>query len=84
MKKYTSHDMREAASALSSSGVNLKFDKRDISDMLRQAADMMDRAENAIAANGYAFQHREITLHWPAKVFKELMFKAGCLTLNGN
>lgn len=33
---------------------------------------------------GYAFQHREITLHWPAKVFKELMFKAGCLTLNDN
>ena len=51
MKKYTSHDMLEAASALSSSGVNLKFDKRDISDMLRQAADMMDRAEKAIAAN---------------------------------
>ena len=35
-------------------------------------------------AGGYAFQHREITLHWPAKVFKDLMFKAGCLTLNGN
>ena len=35
-------------------------------------------------AGGYAFQHREITLHWPAKVFKNLVFKAGCLTLNGN
>lgn len=35
-------------------------------------------------AGGYAFQHREITLHWPAKVFKELMFKTSCLTLNGN
>lgn len=34
--------------------------------------------------DGYAFQRREITLHWPAKVFKELMFKASCLTLNGN
>lgn len=35
-------------------------------------------------ADGYVIQHREITLHWPAKVFKELVFKAGCLTLNGN
>lgn len=33
MKKYTSHDMREATSALSSSGVSLKFDKRDISEL---------------------------------------------------
>ena len=35
-------------------------------------------------AGGYAFQHRTITIHWPAKVFKELVFKAGRLTLNGN
>ena len=34
--------------------------------------------------DGYVIQHREITLHWPAKVFKDLMFKAGCLTLNDN
>ena len=58
MKKYTSHDMRQAASALSNSGVNLKFDKRDISDMLRQAADMMDRAENAIAANDESREYK--------------------------
>ena len=58
MKKYTSHDMREAASALSSSGVNLKFDKRDISDMLRQAADMMYRAEKAIAANDESREYK--------------------------
>lgn len=58
MKKYTSHDIREAASALSSSGVNLKFDKRDISDMLRQAADMMDRAEKAIIANDESREYK--------------------------
>ena len=34
--------------------------------------------------DGYIIQHRELTLHWPAKVFKDLMLKAGCLTLNGN
>ena len=51
MKKYTSHDMREAASALSSSGVSLKFDKRDISDMI-------DRAENAIAANDESREYK--------------------------
>lgn len=58
MKKYTSHDLREVASALSSSGVNLKFDKRDISDMLRQAADMMDRAEKAIVANDESREYK--------------------------
>lgn len=58
MKKYISHDIREAASALSSSGVNLKFDKRDISDMLRQAADMMDRAEKAIIANDESREYK--------------------------
>ena len=35
-------------------------------------------------ADGYVIKHREITLHWPAKVFKDLVFKAGCLTLNDN
>lgn len=34
--------------------------------------------------DGYIIQHRELTLHWPAKVFKDLMLKAGCLTLNSN
>ena len=32
----------------------------------------------------FKIQHRELTLHWPAKVFKDLMLKAGCLTLNSN
>lgn len=58
MKKYTSHDLREVASVLSSSGVNLKFDKRDISDMLRQAADMIDRAEKAIVANDESREYK--------------------------
>ena len=50
-KAYTAQDMRDAAKCLSCSEVSINFDKRDISRMLRQAADMMDRAERAIAAN---------------------------------
>lgn len=44
-KVYTAQDMRDAAKCLSCSEVSLNFDKRDIARMLRQSADMMDRAE---------------------------------------
>ena len=50
-KAYTSQDMRDAAKCLFACEVDLKHDNRDISKMLRQAADMMDRAEMVIAAN---------------------------------
>lgn len=50
-KAYTAHDMRDAAKCLFSCQVDLEHDNRDISRMLRQAADMMDRAERVIAAN---------------------------------
>ena len=50
-KVYTAHDMRDAAKCLFSCQVDLKHDNRDISRMLRQAANMMDRAERVIAAN---------------------------------
>lgn len=50
-KVYTAKDMRAAAKCLFACEVDLKHDNRDISRMLRQSADMMDRAERAIAAN---------------------------------
>ena len=54
MKMYTAQDMRDAAKWLFACEVDLKHDKRDISKMLRQAADMMDRAD------GEAAEKREI------------------------
>ena len=50
-KVYTAHDMRDTKKCLFSCQVDLKHDNRDISKMLRQAADMMDRAEMVNAAN---------------------------------
>ena len=44
-KVYTAKDMRAAAKCLFACEVDLKHDNRDISRMLRQAADMMDGAE---------------------------------------
>ena len=49
-KVYTSQDMRDAAKCLFACEVDLKHDNRDISRMLRQAADMMDRADGEAAA----------------------------------
>jgi hypothetical protein len=49
-KVYTAQDMRDAAKCLSCSEISLNFDKRDIAGMLRQAADMMDRADGEAAA----------------------------------
>ena len=43
MKMYTAQDMRDAAKCLFACEVDLKHDNRDISRMLRQSADMMDR-----------------------------------------
>ena len=50
MKIYTAQDMRDAAKCLFACEVDLKHDNRDISKMLRQAADMMDRADGEAAA----------------------------------
>ncbi len=50
MKMYTAQDMRDAAKCLFACEVDLKHDNRDISRMLRQAADMMDRADSEAAA----------------------------------
>ena len=47
---YTAQDMRDAAKCLFACEVDLKHDNRDISRMLRQSADMMDRAERLRAA----------------------------------
>ena len=44
-KVYTAQDMRDAAKCLFACEVDLKHDNRDISRMLRQAADMIDRAD---------------------------------------
>ena len=49
-KVYTAQDMRDAAKCLFACEVDLKHDNRDISKMLRQAADMMDRADGEAAA----------------------------------
>lgn len=49
-KVYTAQDMRDAAKCLFACQVDLKHDNRDISRMLRQAADMMDRADGEAAA----------------------------------
>ena len=48
-KVYTAQDMRDAAKCLFACEVDLKHDNRDISKMLRQAADMMDRADGEAA-----------------------------------
>lgn len=44
-KVYTAKDMRAAAKCLFACEVDLEHDNRDIARMLRQAADMMDRAD---------------------------------------
>lgn len=44
-KVYTAKDMRAAAKCLFACEVDLVHDNRDIARMLRQAADMMDRAD---------------------------------------
>ena len=53
-KVYTAQDMRDAAKCLFSCQVDLKHDNRDIARMLRQAADMMDRADDKAAAKARA------------------------------
>lgn len=59
-KVYTAQDMRDAAKCLFACEVDLKHDNRDISRMLRQAADMMDRADSVIAANSdQKYMHRD-------------------------
>ena len=50
MKMYTAQDMRDAAKCLFACEVDLKHDNRDISRMLRQSADMMDREVGNAAA----------------------------------
>ena len=50
-KVYTAQDMRDAAKCLFACEVDLKHDNRDISRMLRQSADMMDRAADREAAH---------------------------------
>ena len=57
-KVYTAHDMRDAAKCLFACEVDLKHDNRDIARMLRQAADMMDRAERVIAANDESLKYK--------------------------
>ena len=49
-KVYTAQDMRDAAKCLFACQVDLKHDNRDISKMLRQSADMMDREVGNAAA----------------------------------
>ena len=56
-KVYTAQDMRDAAKCLFACEVDLKHDNRDISKMLRQAADMMDRADGEAAEK---HQFREV------------------------
>ena len=53
-KVYTAKDMRAAAKCLFACEVDLEHDNRDIARMLRQAADMLDRAD------GEAAEKREI------------------------
>lgn len=43
MKMYTAQDMRDAEKCLFACDVDLKHDNRDISRMLRQSADMMEK-----------------------------------------
>ena len=57
-KVYTAQDMRDAAKCLFACEVDLKHDNRDIARMLRQAADMMDRAERAITANDESLKYK--------------------------
>ena len=57
-KAYTSQDMRDAAKCLSCSEVSINFNKLDIARMLRRSADMMDRAERAIAANDESMKYK--------------------------
>ena len=57
-KVYTAHDMRDAAKCLFACEVDLEHDNRDISKMLRKAADMMDRAEMVIAANDESLKYK--------------------------
>ena len=57
-KVYTAQDMRDAAKCLFACEVDLKHDNRDISRMLRQSADMMDRAERAILANDESLEYK--------------------------
>lgn len=49
-KVYTAQDMRNAAKCLFACEVDLEHDNRDIARMLRQSADMMDRAVGNAAA----------------------------------
>ena len=56
-KVYTAQDMRNAAKCLFACEVDLEHDNRDISRMLRQSADMMDRAERVIDANDESLKY---------------------------
>ena len=56
-KVYTAQDMRDAAKCLFACEVDLKHDNRDISRMLRQSADMMDRAGRVIDANDESLKY---------------------------
>ena len=58
-KVYTAQDMRDAAKCLFACEVDLKHDNRDISRMLRQSADMMDRAERAINDESLKYKHKD-------------------------
>lgn len=58
-KVYTSQDMRDAAKCLFACEVDLKHDNRDIARMLRQAADMMDRAERTINDESLKYKHKD-------------------------
>ena len=61
-KVYTAKDMRAAAKCLFACEVDLEHDNRDIARMLRQAADMMDRADGNAAAMREALMEASIAL----------------------
>ena len=47
-RRYTAKDMRAAAKSFACSEVSLTYDKRDIANMLRQAADMMEHESDVV------------------------------------
>ena len=63
MKRYTAKDMRAAAKSFACSEVSLTYDKRDIANMFRQAADDMEREERerkyeyALVKNGVMYNN---------------------------
>ena len=69
MKRYTAQEMREVAKSLSSSEVNLNFDKRDIASMLRQAADEMEREKKYEYGVKICFESEE---HYALDLYDDL------------